>query len=143
MLPLDPRTIGVIILSLLALLVVVKRVATGTVLGERPQAGLGLWVSHVYNMSFLLVVNPLAGLLLVARRLSFLRVGKERQADQRHHCAERRSGCQPERPRFLSIHRSPFPFVCYQRLTRKGCTSELCSLVSKGRVQGSPTTQGI
>jgi protein-S-isoprenylcysteine O-methyltransferase Ste14 len=68
--PLDPRTIGVIILSLLALLVVVKRVATGTVLGERPQGGLGLWVSHVYNMSFLLVVNPLAGLLLVARRLA-------------------------------------------------------------------------
>ena len=69
MLPLDPRALGIIILSLLALLVVVKRVATGTILGDRPQAGLGLWVSHVYNMSFLLVVNPLAGLLLVARRL--------------------------------------------------------------------------
>lgn len=70
MLPIDPRALGIIILSLLALLVVVKRVATGTVLGDRPQGGLGLWLSHVYNLSFLLVVNPLAGLLLVARRLA-------------------------------------------------------------------------
>jgi protein-S-isoprenylcysteine O-methyltransferase Ste14 len=69
MLPLDQRTIGIVILSLLGLLVVIKRAATGSVLKDRPQGGLRLWLTHVFNLSFLLVVNPLAGVLLVARKV--------------------------------------------------------------------------
>lgn len=66
---LDQRTLGIIVLSLLGLLVIVKRVATGSVLRDRPGGGLRLWLTHVFNLSFLLVVNPLAGILLVSRKL--------------------------------------------------------------------------
>lgn len=68
MLPLDQRTVGIVILSLLGLLVVVKLAATGSLIKDRPPGGLRLWLSHIFNLSFLLVVNPLAGALLVARR---------------------------------------------------------------------------
>jgi protein-S-isoprenylcysteine O-methyltransferase Ste14 len=67
MLPLDQRTLGVVILSLLGLLVVTKLGTTGSPLKDRPQGGLGLWLTHIFNLSFLLIVNPLAGVLLVAR----------------------------------------------------------------------------
>ena len=68
--PLDQRTIGIVVLSLLGLLVVIKRVATGSVLKDRPQGGLRPWLTHVFNLSFLLVVNPLAGVLLLTRKLA-------------------------------------------------------------------------
>jgi protein-S-isoprenylcysteine O-methyltransferase Ste14 len=68
--PLDQRALGIVVLSLLGLLVVIKRAATGSVLKDRPPRGLRLWLTHVFNLSFLLVVNPLAGGLLVAGKLS-------------------------------------------------------------------------
>ena len=66
---LDQRTLGAVILTLLALLVIVKRLATGNIIRDVPDRGFGLWLVHVFNLLFLLVVNPIAGLLLVAGRL--------------------------------------------------------------------------
>jgi protein-S-isoprenylcysteine O-methyltransferase Ste14 len=65
----DQRILGVVILTLLALLVIVKRLATGNIIRDVPQQGFGLWLVHVFNLFFLLVVNPVAGILLVAGRL--------------------------------------------------------------------------
>jgi protein-S-isoprenylcysteine O-methyltransferase Ste14 len=70
MLPLDQRPIGIVILSLLGLLVVIKRAATGSVIKDRPGHDLHLWLTHLFNLSFLLVVNPLAAILLITRRLT-------------------------------------------------------------------------
>jgi protein-S-isoprenylcysteine O-methyltransferase Ste14 len=66
---LGQRLLGGIILLLLALLVVVKRLATGNVIRDTPNRGFLLWVVHVFNLFFLLVVNPVAGMLLVVGRL--------------------------------------------------------------------------
>jgi protein-S-isoprenylcysteine O-methyltransferase Ste14 len=61
--------LGVAILLLLAALVAVKRAATGTIMQERPSGGFWLWFIHLFNMFFLLVANPLAGVLLVTHYL--------------------------------------------------------------------------
>lgn len=66
---LGERSLGVLILVLLALLVAVKRVATGSVM-DRPRGGPLVQAVNIFNLLFLLVVNPLAGALLVARRLA-------------------------------------------------------------------------
>jgi protein-S-isoprenylcysteine O-methyltransferase len=66
---LDQRILGGVILILLALLVIVKRLATGNIIRDVPKRGFGLWVIHIFNLFFLLVVNPIAGLLLLAGRL--------------------------------------------------------------------------
>lgn len=65
-------TLGIAILLLLGLLVIVKRVATGSVLRDKPPSGLGLWFVHGFNLFFLLVANPLAAVLLLTRRLEDL-----------------------------------------------------------------------
>ncbi len=62
---LDRRIAGTIILLLWAMLVFVKRRATGTLLGDRPSGGAGLWLVHLFNFSFLLVANPLAAAVLM------------------------------------------------------------------------------
>jgi protein-S-isoprenylcysteine O-methyltransferase Ste14 len=66
---LDQRVLGVVILVLLGMLVVVKRVATGSVL-DRPKGNFLVQLVNVFNLFFLLVVNPLAGVLLITGRLS-------------------------------------------------------------------------
>jgi protein-S-isoprenylcysteine O-methyltransferase Ste14 len=66
---LDQRVLGGVILVLLALLVVVKRLSTGNIIRDVPSRGFLLWVVHVFNLFFLLVVNPVVGILLVAGRL--------------------------------------------------------------------------
>ena len=63
------HALGGVILVLLALLVVVKRLATGNILKDTPRGGVLLWAVHVFNMFFLLVANPAAGILLAAGRL--------------------------------------------------------------------------
>ncbi len=68
----DQRIAGIAMLVALASLVIVKRAATGSVMRDTPTGGLWLWAVHVFNLSFLLVVNPLAAVLLVARRLEAL-----------------------------------------------------------------------
>ena len=65
----DQRILGIAILFLLGLLVTVKRAATGSIL-DRPQGSLLVQLVNIFNLFFLLVVNPLAAILLIARILA-------------------------------------------------------------------------
>lgn len=65
---LDQRILGITILILLGMLVMVKRVATGSVL-DKPEGSFLVQLVNIYNLFFLLVVNPLAAILLIAHRL--------------------------------------------------------------------------
>jgi len=62
------RILGIAILALLAMLVAVKRVSTGSIL-DKPKGNVVVQLVNIFNLFFLLVVNPLAGLLLFSRRL--------------------------------------------------------------------------
>jgi protein-S-isoprenylcysteine O-methyltransferase Ste14 len=66
---LDQRILGIVMLCLLGLLVAVKQVATGSIL-ERPQGNWLVQVVNIFNLFFLLVVNPLAALLLISGQLA-------------------------------------------------------------------------
>jgi len=66
---LDQRTLGIVILILLAGLVIIKRMATGSILKDRPKSSLRIWLTHIFNLFFLLVVNPLAAILLITGHL--------------------------------------------------------------------------
>ena len=57
---LNQRIAGIIILLLWAMLVVAKGMATGSLLKDRPQGGVWMWLTHVFNFLFLLVATPLA-----------------------------------------------------------------------------------
>lgn len=65
---LNPWILGIVILFLLATLVIVKQVATGSVL-DKPQGSLLVQLVNIFNLFFLLVVNPLAAILLLTRLL--------------------------------------------------------------------------
>lgn len=65
---LDQRILGIGILVLLAALVIVKLKATGSLV-EPPKGGLLLQLVNIFNLFFLLVVNPVAAILLIARSL--------------------------------------------------------------------------
>jgi protein-S-isoprenylcysteine O-methyltransferase Ste14 len=62
-------TLGAAMLLLLSMLVAVKRLATGSVL-DKPRGGLMVQSVNVFNLFFLLVVNPLAAILLLTSRLA-------------------------------------------------------------------------
>jgi protein-S-isoprenylcysteine O-methyltransferase Ste14 len=64
----DQRVLGIAIALLLLVLVVVKLRATGSLL-EKPKAGLLLQIVNIFNLFFLLIVNPVAAILLILRRL--------------------------------------------------------------------------
>lgn len=66
---LDQRTLGIVILILLAGLVIIKRMATGSILKDRPKSSLRIWLTHIFNLFFLLFVNPLAAILLITGHL--------------------------------------------------------------------------
>lgn len=66
---LDQTLLGVAILCLLALLVVVKQRATGSVL-DKPRGNFLVQSVNIFNLFFLLVVNPLAAILLITNRLT-------------------------------------------------------------------------
>jgi len=66
---LDQRTLGIVIFSLLGTLVVVKHLATGSTV-DKPRGPLTVWLVNLFNLSFLLVVNPLAAILLITRRMT-------------------------------------------------------------------------
>ena len=66
---LDQRLLGIAILCLLGMLITVKRVATGSIL-NKPQGNLMVQLVNIFNLFFLLVVNPLAALLLITRSLA-------------------------------------------------------------------------
>jgi len=65
---LNQTILGSAILLLLGILVTAKRVGTGSVL-DKPTGNLLVQLVNVFNLFFLLVVNPLAAILLIAGRL--------------------------------------------------------------------------
>lgn len=65
---LDQKILGIAILLLLGMLVLVKRVATGSIL-DKPKGNLLVQLVNVFNLFFLLVVNPLSAILLIMERL--------------------------------------------------------------------------
>ena len=65
---LDQRLLGGGILVLLGTLVIVKRVATGSIL-DKPRGGPLVQIVNIFNLFFLLVLNPLIAVALLARRL--------------------------------------------------------------------------
>ena len=59
--------LGIIILLLLGILVIVKKSATGAVL-DKPGGNPLVQLVNIYNLFFLLIVNPLTAIALIARR---------------------------------------------------------------------------
>lgn len=68
---LDQRILGIAIIFLLGMLVIFKRVATGAIL-DKPKGNLLVQLVNIFNLFFLLVVNPLAAILLITSRLSMI-----------------------------------------------------------------------
>jgi len=68
---LDQTIFGSAILCLLGMLVIVKRVTTGSVL-DKPKGRFLLQLVNIFNLFFLLIVNPVAAILLIMRRLETL-----------------------------------------------------------------------
>ena len=64
----DQRILGSVILVLLGLLVIVKRVTTGSIL-DKPRGNFMIQLVNIFNLFFLLVVNPLAAILLITRSM--------------------------------------------------------------------------
>ena len=64
---LDQRVLGIVMLFLLGMLVIIKQIATGSIL-EKPRGSLRVWLVNVFNLLFLLIVNPLVAILLVTRQ---------------------------------------------------------------------------
>lgn len=62
---LDRRILGIIIILLWLMLVTVKKLTTGSLLGDKPNGGVLFWLVHIFNFSFLLVANPAAAVLLI------------------------------------------------------------------------------
>ena len=67
----NQQILGIVTLLLLGLLVVVKRMATGSVL-DKPQGSLLVQLVNSFNLFFLLVVNPLAAILLITGRIEMI-----------------------------------------------------------------------
>jgi protein-S-isoprenylcysteine O-methyltransferase Ste14 len=66
---LDQRILGIAILLLLGMLVSVKQVATHSIL-DKPKGNLMVQLVNIFNLFFLLAVNPIAAILLITRRLA-------------------------------------------------------------------------
>lgn len=60
--------LGTIILFFLGLLVIVKQITTGSIL-DKPKGSFLVQLVNIFNLFFLLVVNPLAAILLITRLL--------------------------------------------------------------------------
>lgn len=65
---LDPKILGIAILLLLGMLVIVKQTATGFIL-DKPKGSFLVQLVNVFNLFFLLVVNPLTAILLLTDHL--------------------------------------------------------------------------
>jgi len=65
----DQRALGMVILLLLSVLVIIKHLATGSILKDRPKGNCRIWITHIFNFFFLLIVNPAAAILLLTRHL--------------------------------------------------------------------------
>jgi protein-S-isoprenylcysteine O-methyltransferase Ste14 len=64
----NQRALGFLILILLGILVVIKRIATGSIL-EKPKGSFLLWLVNIFNLLFLLIINPLAAILLIMEKM--------------------------------------------------------------------------
>ena len=64
----NQRALGILIIILLGLLVVIKRMATGSIL-EKPKGSFLFWLVNIFNLLFLLIINPLAAILLITEKM--------------------------------------------------------------------------
>jgi protein-S-isoprenylcysteine O-methyltransferase Ste14 len=65
---LDQRILGIVILVLLGILVIIKHIATGSIL-DKPKGKFLVQLVNIFNLFFLLIVNPLVAILLITGRL--------------------------------------------------------------------------
>ena len=65
---LNQTVLGIAILLLLGILVTAKRIGTGSIF-DKPTGNLLVQLVNIFNLFFLLVVNPLAAILLIIGRL--------------------------------------------------------------------------
>ncbi len=65
---LSQKVLGLLIVLLLAILVVTKRISTGSIL-EKLKGGLLLWLVNIFNLLFLLIINPFAAILLIMEKM--------------------------------------------------------------------------
>jgi protein-S-isoprenylcysteine O-methyltransferase Ste14 len=65
----DQRILGIAILFQLGILVIVKQIATGSIIDKTKGTFLVQFV-NIFNLFFLLFVNPLAAILLITRSLT-------------------------------------------------------------------------
>jgi protein-S-isoprenylcysteine O-methyltransferase Ste14 len=63
----NQRILGIVIVVLLGVLVVTKQVATGSIL-DKPRGRFLVQLVNIFNLFFLLVVNPLVAILLITRQ---------------------------------------------------------------------------
>jgi len=63
----NQKILGIIVLLLLTALVLVKRLATGSIF-DKPQGSPLVKLINSFNLCFLLAVNPLVAVLLIAQR---------------------------------------------------------------------------
>jgi len=66
--PIDQRMLGILILFLLGGLVITKQLTTGSVL-DKPKGRFLVQLVNIFNLFFLLIVNPLVAILLITRNL--------------------------------------------------------------------------
>ena len=64
----NQRALGILIVVLLIALIVIKRVATGSVL-EKPKGSVLLWLVNIFNLFFLLIANPISAILLINEKM--------------------------------------------------------------------------
>lgn len=62
------RTLGIVILILLGILVIIKQIATGSIL-DKPKGKFLVQLVNIFNLFFLLIVNPLVAILLITGHL--------------------------------------------------------------------------
>ncbi len=68
---LDQRLLGAGILVLLGMLVGIKRAATGSIF-DKPTGSFLVQLVNIFNLFFLLIVNPFAAILLITRQFAAL-----------------------------------------------------------------------
>ena len=64
----NQRALGILIIVLLGILIVIKRVATGSIL-EKPKGSFLLWLVNIFNLLFLVFINPFAAILLILEKM--------------------------------------------------------------------------
>jgi protein-S-isoprenylcysteine O-methyltransferase Ste14 len=68
MYPIDQRMLGILILFLLGVLVITKQLTTGSIL-DKPKGRFLVQLVNIFNLFFLLIVNPFVAILLITQNL--------------------------------------------------------------------------